>query len=135
MQLARVATLLLCLCAAPAAAQDRLTPEQFLDLVAQRTASFSTFPDRQPVGTEQFLSRTRTVWARANGTCAYGTVTVTEGQVCFDYDDDPPGVRHCWVPFLRDARLFVASTDDLGEVQEVVEISDDPVGCTQVPIS
>ena len=135
MQIASLAALLLCLWAAPLSAQDRLTPEQFLDLVANRTASFFTFPDRQPVGTEQFLSRTRTVWARANGTCAYGIVTADEGQVCFDYDDDPPGVRHCWVPFLRDARLFVASTDDLGEVQEVVDISEDPVACTQVPIS
>lgn len=126
---------ILTLLAVPAAAQDRLTPEQFLDLVNQRTASFATFPDRLPVGTEQFLSRTRTVWARADGTCAYGLVTVENGQVCFDYDDDLPGVRHCWVPFLRDARLFVASTDDLGEVQEVVEIGDDPVACTQAPIS
>ncbi|GGX54753.1 hypothetical protein GCM10007385_23840 [Tateyamaria omphalii] len=121
--------------AAPAIAQDRLTPEQFLDLVADRTASFATFPDRQPVGIEQFLSRDRTVWARANGTCAFGLVTAENGQVCFDYDDDPPGVTHCWVPFLRDARLFVASTDDLGEVQEVVDISDDPVACTQAPMS
>ena len=121
--------------ATPLAAQDRLTPDQFLDLVEKRTASFSTFPGRQPVGTEQFLSRSRTVWARANGTCAYGLVTVEEGQVCFDYDDAAPGVTHCWVPFLRDARLFVASTDDLGEVQEVIEISDAPVVCTQAPLS
>lgn len=133
----RVIRLAFCalLCAAPVFAQERLTPEQFLDLVTERTASFSTFPDRFPVGTEQFLSRDQTVWARADGTCAYGRVTMENGQVCFDYDDDPPGVRHCWVPFLRDARLFVASTDDLGEVQEVVEINDDPVACTQVPIS
>ncbi|MEL6464073.1 MAG: hypothetical protein AAFQ58_03805 [Pseudomonadota bacterium] len=126
---------LMAMTAGSAAAQDRLTPDQFLDLVDQRTASFATFPNRQPVGTEQFLSRTRTVWARANGTCAYGVVTTGDGQVCFDYDDDPPGVRHCWVPFLRDARLFVASTSDLGEVQEVIDISDDPVACTQAPIS
>lgn len=126
---------LMAMTAGPAAAQDRLTPDQFLDLVDQRTASFATFPNRQPVGTEQFLSRTRTVWARANGTCAYGVVTTGDGQVCFDYDDDPPGLRHCWVPFLRDARLFVASTSDLGEVQEVIDISDDPVACTQAPIS
>ncbi|MEL7133137.1 MAG: hypothetical protein AAGK77_12060 [Pseudomonadota bacterium] len=126
---------LMAMTAGSAAAQDRLTPDQFLDLVDQRTASFATFPNRQPVGTEQFLSRTRTVWARANGTCAYGVVTTGDGQVCFDYDDDPPGLRHCWVPFLRDARLFVASTSDLGEVQEVIDISDDPVACTQAPIS
>ncbi|MEX0311259.1 MAG: hypothetical protein AB3N17_13560, partial [Tateyamaria sp.] len=69
------------------------------------------------------------------GTCAFGLVSVENDQVCFDYDDDPPGVRHCWVPFLRDARLFVASTDDLGEVQEVVDIGDQPVACTQAPIS
>ncbi|WP_299729759.1 hypothetical protein [uncultured Tateyamaria sp.] len=134
MQLARRAALL-CLFALPVMAQERLTPDEFLDLLDQRTASFSTFPNRQPVGTEQFLSRTRTVWARANGTCAYGTVSAEEGQVCFNYDDDLPGARHCWVPFLRDARLFVASTSDLGEVQEVVQITDDPVACTEAPIS
>ena len=121
--------------AVPATAQERLTPDQFLDLVTKRTAAFATFPDRLPVGTEQFLSRERTVWARANGTCAYGIVTTSEDQVCFDYDDDPPGVTHCWVPFLRDARLFVASVNAPGDVQEVVDISNDPVACTQAPIS
>lgn len=39
----RMAVALL-LMAAPAVAQDRLTPDQFLNLVEKRTASFSTFP-------------------------------------------------------------------------------------------
>lgn len=119
----------------PAAAQERLTPTEFLDFVAPRTATFVTFPGGRLVGIEQFLSRDRTVWARANGTCAFGQITTDETQICFEYDDDVPGVRHCWVPYLQDARLLVVSASTPGSMQEVTEISDTPVTCTEMPLS
>jgi len=130
---AGLASVLLML-AAPAGAQDRFTPEALLDRLDGRTATFRQFESQRLVGVEQFLSRQRTVWARANGSCAYGRVTVEAGQVCFEYDDDPPGRRHCWVPFEMDDRLLVVSPNG-GEVQEVTRLSDEPVICSAPPVS
>lgn len=121
-------------CAIPAAAQERITPEDFLDRVEGRTAIFVTFEDDHLVGTEQFVRRDRTVWARWDGTCAYGLVTVEEGLLCFAYDDEPAGRKHCWVPFALDDQLLVV-TPDGSDIQQVREITDTPVSCEPPPIS
>ncbi|MEL6620277.1 MAG: hypothetical protein AAFY39_00050 [Pseudomonadota bacterium] len=128
------AALILLATALPAASQDQLAPDIFLDQLAGKTATFNVYGSGDLVGVEQFLRRDRTVWARSDGTCAYGTVTVDGPLVCFSYDDEPTTVRHCWIPFVQDGALLVLD-DDGSEVQEVTRLTEDAVSCTPPPIS
>lgn len=118
---------------APASAQESLTPEAFLDRATGRTLTFVSTPEGRLVGVEQFLSRSRSVYARADGSCAYGTVTVEGPELCFRYEDDP-GRAHCWWPFTRGGELHVRIADTASdEVQRVSRIGDGPVLCTDAP--
>ena len=128
------AALILLLGAVPAAAQEQITAAAFLDRVAGRPATFVIMGTDDLVGVEQFLRRDRTVWARSNGTCAYGTVTVEGPLVCFAYDDEPTGRQHCWFPLELDGTLLVLD-DEGDEVQEISAITDAPVICDPPPIS
>jgi len=130
----RCALALLLLLAGPALGQERITADMFLDRVTGRTATFVAFQDGALVGVEQFVRRDRTVWARADGTCAYGAVTVQDGAVCFAYDDEPRNIQHCWIPFEVDERLLVVTRDG-SEVQEITRLSDAPVSCEPPPTS
>ncbi len=125
---------LLLACAVPAAAQEQITAEQFLDRLTGKTATFVMMGTDDLVGVEQFLRRDRTVWARSNGTCAYGTVTVDGPLVCFAYDDEPTDRTHCWFPFERDGTLLVLD-DEGDEIQEITSITDVPVACEPPAIS
>ena len=127
-----IAGCLLALAASAAPAQERLTPEQFLDIAAGRTLTFDHYPSGARVGVEQFLSRVQSVWTRDDGSCTYGEITTDPLYICFVYDDDP-GREHCWVPFTVEGRLIVRSPG--GDMQEVTQVSDAPVGCTDAPMS
>ena len=121
------------LAALGAAAQEMLTPDQFLDRAKGHTLTFVDAPSGVLIGTEQFISRSRSVYARADGTCAFGTVTVEGPELCFRYDDDP-GRAHCWWPFEMSGRLHVRLAEpDTGEVQRVDGLSDAPVICRPQP--
>lgn len=123
--------------AAPASAQQSLTPEAFLGLAEGRTLTFVDAGSGGLVGIEQFLGRDRTVWARADGTCARGTVTVRGAEVCFAYDDDEPGEGpHCWWPLREGLQLFVRLADaERDSRQRVAAITDEPVICSDEPIA
>ena len=129
----RLAAALAIAAALPAAAQETLTPEAFLDRADGRTLTFVSTPGGRLVGVEQFLSRSRSVYARADGSCAFGQVTVEGPEICFRYDDDP-GRAHCWWPFSQDGELHVRFADaGSDEVQRVARIGDGPVQCTNAP--
>ncbi len=90
-------------------------------------------PEGRLVGVEQFLSRTRSVYARADGTCSFGAVTVEGPELCFRYEDDP-GRAHCWWPFSLKGELHVRIADAASEeVQRVARVADGPVQCTGAP--
>lgn len=116
----------------PAAAQDQITPDDFLDRATGRTLTFENFPDGGVVGVEQFLSRSRTVWTTPEGTCTHGRIEVRDALLCFIYDD-LPDPEHCWLTFEHDGRLIVMAAP--GSVQEVTRITRRPVTCQDVPIS
>lgn len=131
---ALLATLMAAL-AAPAGAQESLTPEAFLRLAEGKTLAFTDAGDGALVGIERFLPHRRTVWIRADGGCAHGTVTVEGPEVCFVYDDDAPGEGpHCWWPLREGAGVFVRIADAaFDEVQKVSEIADEPLSCEAEP--
>jgi hypothetical protein len=127
------ATLLACLIAAQAHAQDQMTPDDFLDLALGRTLSFSSVMSGDLVGVEQFIRRDLSVWADETGRCTYGRIEQRGPLLCFLYEDAPdPG--NCWIPFNDDGTLLVMA-DRSGEVQRISDISEKPVICEGAPTS
>ena len=118
-------------CAHPTFAQERLSPNAFIDIADGHTLTFRHHPSGQLVGIEEFLSHDRTVWARDDGTCTYGRIILDGLYICFRYEDDP-GVDHCWIPYDHADGMLVWSSDD---VQHVTSISDRPVVCEGAPLS
>ncbi|MEM9970101.1 MAG: hypothetical protein AAF762_03230 [Pseudomonadota bacterium] len=123
--------------ATPCLAQERVSPEAFLDAAEGKTLTFEMFPSGSLVGVEEFLRRDLSVWRRAGEDCVYGSVSVRDDQICFAYDDDPEGVEHCWVTFSDGERFFVAMPSEFEadglEVQVVSSISDETLDCPVKP--
>lgn len=115
--------------AQPALAQERMTVDAFLDLVVGRTATIVHFGTDRPAGIEQFLRRDRSVFARPDGICGYGFIYEENEAICFEYDFEPVGQRHCWVPFSDGDRLLVATVSG-SSIQEVTSVTDEPVNCS-----
>ena len=131
----RAACLLLVL-SGPAAAQDRITAEQFLDFAVGRTLHFHVFGSGQLVGIEEFLRRDLSVWKPRGRDCVYGQITIEQGQLCFLYDDELPHQKSCWYTFSQDGTLMVRGTEMFGaEVQVVEQITDAPLDCPNAPTS
>ncbi|MBM2577378.1 hypothetical protein JQC91_13800 [Jannaschia sp. Os4] len=121
----RALVLALCL-AAPAAAQDRLSPEEFLDFALGQTLTFSVPETGDVVGVEWFARRDLSLWSRAPDHCVDGTVWVEGATVCFAYPDRP-GEEFCWWPMRVDGDLHVMSTTDF-EMQRVT-VAEGPPAC------
>jgi len=128
-----VAALIACLLAAPATAQDQMTPDAFLDLALGRTLSFSSIGSGALVGIEQFIRRDLSVWADETGRCTYGRIVLRGPLICFIYED-APDPDNCWIPF-NDAGTLLVMADRSGEVQRISDISDRPVVCEGAPTS
>lgn len=131
----RALTLIL-LIAAPARAQEGLAPDRFLDLAEGRTLTFVDAMSGALVGRERFLPGGRTIYVRADGTCAHGAVTVRGPELCFDYDDEPPGTpSHCWWPIREDSGLSVRLADSgVPGAQDVTAVTDEPLACEGTPV-
>lgn len=135
--LAALCAVLAVLWAAASAAQDRVTPETFLDFANQRTLTFSDYPSGGLVGVEHFLSRTHSVWQRSDGSCTHGQVYVDEGRLCFLYEDDMEHGPHCWYVFAYNDTFLVRSSDQLfgASMQTITGVDDEPLACLGVPLS
>ena len=119
--------------ALPAAAQDQLTPDEFLDLAHDRTLSFSNVSSGNLVGVEEFLRRDLSVWADETGRCTYGRIEKRGPLLCFLYED-APDPDNCWIPFSDEGTLLVLS-ERTREVQRISDISNEPVICKGAPSS
>ena len=116
------------------AAQERVSPELFLDFALGKTLTFETFPGGQLVGLEEYLRRGLSVWRDRSDTCVYGQVTVEEGQICFLYDNDDDGEPICWITFLEGERWFVLSTNGRRtEIQQITKVTEDGLDCPENP--
>lgn len=124
--------LILGIAGANAQAQERITADEFLDIAVGRTLTFQDFASGFDVGVEQFLTRKLSVWKETGGQCVYGSITIEDGKLCFLYDHRPD--KACWWTFREGDRLLVLFANRMsGEIQEVVSISDDPLGCPLKP--
>ncbi|RED12316.1 hypothetical protein [Pontivivens insulae] len=125
-------SLALALPATGAVAQDLLTPDEFLDIAVGNTLTFRDAQTGQLIGIEQFLARDRSKWTRADGTCVNGDISVRGAAICFDYPDDPR--THCWWPIMDQGEIYVRfATLSSSSIQQVTEITQDPVICEEVP--
>ncbi|MEM7718393.1 MAG: hypothetical protein AAF222_04260 [Pseudomonadota bacterium] len=115
-------------------AQERLTPEDFLNFALGKTLTFDTFPDGRLVGVEEFLRRDLSVWRDRSGVCVYGRITIPDGQICFLYENDDDDTPVCWVPFLKGDRWFVLNTNgSRREIQEITSVTKDGLDCPANP--
>lgn len=128
-----LACLIAALLASPAAAQDQLTPDGFLDLAQGRTLSFSNTRTGNLVGVEEFLRRDLSVWADEAGRCTYGRIEQRGPLLCFLYED-APDPNNCWIPF-NDAGTLLVMSQRTREVQRISDISEVPVICEGAPSS
>lgn len=120
------------LAAVPALAQGQISPDGFLDRATGNTLTFELYPNGGVVGVEQFLSRSRTVWATPEGTCTYGKIELRGNQICFIYED-LPNPEHCWVAYDLEGRLVVVNSPT--SIQQVTRITREPVICEDAAIS
>ncbi|WP_143534349.1 hypothetical protein [Roseovarius albus] len=121
-------------CAVPAAgAQDRISPDAFLDQVVGKTVTFIDRVSRQRTGVEQYLRRDQSVWADETGRCTYGQIEIRGPYLCFLYEDFPEA-DNCWLPHILEGQLTVLSGKDW-QIQIASKYSDEPVVCEGVPIS
>jgi hypothetical protein len=127
------AGLLACFIAPGAAAQDQMSPDNFLDLALGRTLSFSSVLSGSLVGVEQFIRRDLSVWADETGRCTYGRIEQRGPLLCFLYED-APDPDNCWIPFSDEGTLLVMA-QRTGEVQRISDISETPVICEGAPTS
>lgn len=132
----RFALLSLALWALPIAAQSqtRISPEEFLARVVGKTVKFYDYASDQLVGVEQFLSSTESIWQEWDEPCVYGEISVEGGQLCFLYRELRPDPV-CWWPFELEERLFVRLAAPQSQIQEVRNITTDPLACHSVPVS
>ncbi len=127
----RTAAVLVC-CAGSLAAQEQITPDQFLDGVAGNTLTFTSFDSGSVVGEEQFLRRDLSVWAQPNGRCTYGKIEIRGPQICFLYEDFPDP-NNCWLPFRYKDQFVVMANS--GELQRVTKVTTQPISCEGAPLS
>ncbi|WP_298292370.1 hypothetical protein [uncultured Litoreibacter sp.] len=116
-----------------AAAQDKITPQEFLDRANGNTLTFFHQRSGSVAGVEQFLSPKQSVWAQSDGRCSYGDISIKGELMCFLYEDFP-NPDNCWMPFDMDGQLMVMSTQSF-QVQTITDISQDPVICEGAPLS
>lgn len=117
-----------------AQAQTRISPEAFLDRVMGKTVKFYDYSSDHLVGLEQFLSPTTSVWQEWNEPCVYGEISIEGGQLCFLYRELRPDPV-CWWPFEMEDRLYVRLASPQTQIQEVRDITPDPLACHSAPVS
>lgn len=94
------------LIAAPALAEEPVSPEEFRDFAEGWTLHFER--DGRPFGSEAFERDGKVRWRYSDGSCVSGAWRAHDGQLCFLYDSVEEGrVINCW-KMLRDEEGLLA---------------------------
>ncbi len=94
------------LIAAPALAQEPVSPEQFREFAEGWTLHFER--DGEPFGSEAFEGDGKVRWRYSDGSCVSGLWRAHKGQLCFLYDSPEEGrTINCW-KMLRDEAGLLA---------------------------
>lgn len=122
----RALTIILCLFALPAAAQNLMSAEEFDAYTRGKTFTYGSMGG--PYGREQYLPDRRVRWSFLDGQCHAGEWYEEAGLICFVYDIEPE--PQCW-SFLREEDGLIARFENdplAGELYEV-EQSRAPLSC------
>lgn len=125
----RLAALLGCL-AAPAAAQQPLTAEEFEAFTDGATIAFDI--DGTPYGAETYRPNRRVTWSFVDGqtpaSCVDGVWYPEGDKICFLYENESS--PHCW-RFFRSATglsgIFVSDAEN--KTTYSAQVSDEPLLC------
>jgi len=111
---------------AAAAAQDRMSAEEFDSYTRGKTFYYGS--DGQPYGAEEYLGNRRVRWSFLDGKCRAGYWYEQDGEICFVYEDRPE--PQCW-SFRRTAGGLVARFENDPEHRELYEVeqSEEPLMC------
>ena len=93
------------LAAAPALAEDIVSPEEFREYAEGYTLYFER--DGQPFGAESFEPGGQTRWRFNDGSCVRGVWRAHGAQLCFLYDMEDGSGPLCW-RMLRDDEGMIA---------------------------
>lgn len=126
-----IRVLVLCLLAAPAAAQDGfVAPEAFRDGQVGQTLIYR-LPDGTLWGREHWPSRDRTVWQDPDGACLQCDVVRVGERLCFACDNS---ATSCWRHFEEPGgRVRVLSDGGLEAIAKADGRT--PLSCGGVPVS
>ena len=108
--LARMRMLLACLCllAAPALAEEPVSPAEFRDYAEGWTLHFEH--EGEPFGEERFEEGGETLWRFRDGTCMEGVWAAHGAQLCFYYGQGDEVL--CWRALRDEAGLLVRLLGD-----------------------
>lgn len=98
------------LIAAPAVAEEPVTPEEFRDFAEGWTVYFER--EGRPFGSEEFEQGGKVRWRYSDGSCVSGAWRAHDGQLCFLYDTVEEGaVINCWEMMRDDDGIFARLID------------------------
>lgn len=98
------------LIAAPALAQEPVSPAEFRDFAEGWTLHFER--NGRPFGSEAFEGGGKVRWRYSDGSCVRGVWRADDGQLCFLYDSDEEGrTINCWKMLRDDDGLFARLLD------------------------
>ena len=98
------------LIAAPALAEEPVSPDEFRDFAEGWTLYFER--DGEPFGSEAFERDGKVRWRYGDGSCVRGAWRAHDGQLCFLYDseDEAAGIN-CWKMMRDDQGIFARLLD------------------------
>jgi hypothetical protein len=107
---------LLALCAAPLAAQQTMTADEFDAYTKGKTLFYGK--TGQAYGAEIYHENRRVEWSFLDGDCKEGEWYEADGLICFVYENNPN--PQCW-SFIKGANGLIARFENRPDTTELYE--------------
>ncbi|KHA52884.1 hypothetical protein [Sulfitobacter geojensis] len=111
--------LLLALCAAPLAAQQTMTADEFDAYTKGKTLFYGK--TGQAYGAEIYHENRRVEWSFLDGDCKEGEWYEADGLICFVYENNPN--PQCW-SFIKGANGLIARFENRPDTTELYEANE-----------
>ena len=111
--------LILALCAAPLAAQQTMTADEFDAYTKGKTLFYGK--TGQAYGAEIYHENRRVEWSFLDGDCKEGEWYEADGLICFVYENNPN--PQCW-SFIKGANGLIARFENRPDTTELYEANE-----------